>query len=74
MSQLEHKIMAALIGHPDGLTVKEIQTAVEARSGRVIEVALSRMYAAYIDRWVDNGKRMVPVYCLVDVPDDCPEP
>lgn len=75
MNQREKKIIQALIENPDGLTVQELREVTGAVSQRQIEYSISCVYGLYIDRWKKNAKgHWVAVYCLADVPEDCPKP
>lgn len=72
------KIRTLLRSKPDGLSVREVAEIVgceEANTGRY----LRQMPDAYIDRWDwlynHNGhKYWYAVWCVVQVPDDCPHP
>jgi hypothetical protein len=62
--------------YPDGLTDRMIaQRCGVADSDRANKI-LEAMGDAYIDRWVKGTKKFPwrPVWCVVEVPDNCPHP
>lgn len=71
-----HKEIAELLlANPDGLTRTEISQITGAHPDGM-KHTLASMYGVYIDRWFKSPKngRMTPVYCIVEVPQDCPKP
>jgi hypothetical protein len=61
--------------HPDGLTTKELAEKM-GRELKHLHVTLRAMPDAYIDRWVQlkPQAQWSAVWCVVDVPQDCPRP
>lgn len=71
----EPRIRTTLRQHPDGLTLTEIAE----HSGvpyRAVHRAVPKMPDVYIDRWraPDGAYPYQAVWCVVEVPDDCPHP
>ncbi len=66
-------IRAALQASDDGMSVKEI-VAASGIHPNVARDCLKRMGEAYIDRWRYTGSRPEAVWCLANVPADCPKP
>lgn len=59
---------------PDGMTALDLskQIGVGANS---ISVSLKAMPDAYIDRWIKKNRGpYAAVWCVVDVPENCPKP
>lgn len=76
MRPSKHKEIAKLLlANPDGLTRTQIANAVGSDPGGM-KITLSNMYGVYIDRWNQSKKngKLVPVYCIVEVPENCPRP
>lgn len=76
MRRMTHKIIRDVLkNNPDGLTAKQIHfiTNIDKES---IRVALKNMPDVYIDRWLaaKQGLREEGVWCVVEVPEDCPRP
>lgn len=64
--------------HSDGLTLADIVQKTDGEYTTIYE-AVKRMHQKeiYIDRWIKLGKdskTWKPVYCLIDIPEDCPPP
>lgn len=76
MNQSEKKVLAVLAEHQDGLTLRQLHRLASTSSLRYTQLAVERMFGVYVDRWGwdDKRQRYEPVYCLVDVPEDCPRP
>jgi len=73
---LKHMAIRALLRkYPDGLSVKEI-CSFSGIADRVARPALRKMADAYIDRWIRGEFQKPPeaVWCVVEVPEDCPPP
>ena len=69
-------IRALLRATPDGLTTAAISLGVGCRRDTATG-ALAAMPDAYIDRWtaaVTGHGNWAAVWCVVEVPDDCPKP
>ena len=68
-------IREVLLRHMDGLTVSDliVQTGIDDRQ---LRRALVDMDDVYIDRWylAEYQKPAQAVYCIVNIPDDCPRP
>lgn len=64
-----------LRAHPDGLTIKQLCGIAGMSDSRYILRALKSMPDVYIDRW-DGPHRgqFSAVWCVVEVPADCPHP
>ena len=69
------KIRTALRAAPDGLTTTELSVLSEVTYSTVYK-ALTLMPDAYIDRWQRPLRpgRMQAVWCVVEVPENCPRP
>ena len=60
--------------YPDGVDAGTIGKEL-GKPDRSIYKALQRTAGAYIDRWANMNKRQyVAIWCLVEVPEDCPHP
>lgn len=63
--------------HPDGLTRKQISDLTGIRLD-VLTKTLKSMPDVYVDRWSPPAGwtvgNLVPVFCAVTVPEDCPKP
>ena len=72
------EIRAVLREHPEGLTTNEVAELCESvPDGKAARRSLEGMPDAYIDRWVDKvgaRGRWQAVWCVVDVPANCPYP
>lgn len=67
-------IRALLRANTDGMTAKEIADQLGARED-VVRSSLGAMPDTYIDRWDGPFRgQYVAVYCVVEVPEDCPHP
>ena len=76
MRRMTHKIIRDVLkNNPDGLTAKQIHTITNIDK-ESIRVALKNMPDVYIDRWLKakQGLREEGVWCVVEVPEDCPRP
>ncbi|RYF54991.1 MAG: hypothetical protein EOO27_22255 [Comamonadaceae bacterium] len=77
MSRSNHPaIRAVLRTQPDGATITEIVGTTGIKDETIYQ-ALRAMPDAYIDRWRaarSGSKRYLAVWCVVDVPADCPHP
>ena len=75
MYSYNKQVRAVLRQHPDGLTSTQLHSLIEAPEGRMRAV-LQSMPDAYIDRWQTRGtqKYLSAVWCVVDVPENCPRP
>lgn len=76
MNQSEKKVLAALLEHSDGLTLSQLHRLAKTSSLRYTALAVESLFGVYIDRWEWSDKAMDydPVYCVVDVPENCPKP
>lgn len=75
MSKYKTKVRELLKKFPDGLTAMEIARFMELQSSTGVITALQGMGDAYIDRWVRRSTgQLAAVWCLADVPEDCPRP
>lgn len=71
---LRAEIRAMLLAKPEGMTIRELCLATQA-TDKSVRHSLGCMPDAYIDRW--EFPRQGPlnaVYCVVEVPEDCPRP
>jgi hypothetical protein len=61
--------------YPDGLSTKQI-CRLSGIGERVTRPALRKMADTYIDRWLPGEFQKPPeaVWCVVEVPEDCPPP
>jgi hypothetical protein len=60
--------------HQFGLSTLDIASLLEIRSNTILKV-LHKMPDCYVDRWATpNRGQYVAVWCLADVPKDCPYP
>lgn len=74
MSTTKDRLRALLRATPDGLTVPQIMERLNASDDKPIRLALRAMPDTYIDRWVRRGAPYAAVWCVVEVPEDCPRP
>jgi len=76
--KLHHKVRELLRKNEDGLTVPEIAKALgPTHNPREIRAELiDSMGDAYIDRYTQSAKggQFSPVWCVVEVPENCPIP
>jgi hypothetical protein len=73
MSTHHQKIRDQLKGS-DGLTTKQLQYRLEVDQ-RTLCKSLKSMPDAYIDRWTGPHRgQWAAVWCVVEVPEDCPKP
>ena len=68
-------IRSVLKNNPDGLTAKQIYSITNINK-ESIRVALKNMPDVYVDRWLGarQGVREEAVWCVAEVPEDCPKP
>ena len=61
--------------NPDGLSIKEISSVTQITTGGILK-SLKGMPDVYIDRWTlgRQQKREEAIWCVVEVPEDCPRP
>ena len=73
-------IRKLLLANPDGMTSQELAVAVYRNSKRqaAVNKSLDAMHEAYVDRYVQttgHGRsEYAAVWCVVEVPEDCPHP
>jgi hypothetical protein len=73
MNTLPNKLRQLLKGH-DGMTTKQLSQLVDS-CPRDITRSLKTMPDAYVDRWTGPERgQWAAVWCVVDVPEDCPKP
>lgn len=73
MTQLQTKLRVLLTG-TDGMTTRQLAAHVNSDM-RDITRSLKAMPDAYIDRWWTKARGpYAAVWCVVDVPEDCPKP
>lgn len=73
MNTLPNKLRQLLQGH-DGMTTKQLSLLVNS-CPRDITRSLKTMPDAYVDRWTGPERgQWAAVWCVVDVPEDCPKP
>lgn len=69
-----HPKLRALLKGSDGLTVRQLETALDIDM-RTLTKSLNSMPDGYIDRWIGpNRGQYAAVWCVVEVPEDCPRP
>jgi hypothetical protein len=68
-------IRSVLKNNPDGLTAKQIYSITNISRDSITK-ALKAMPDVYVDRWLGarQGVREGGVWCVVEVPEDCPKP
>lgn len=68
-------IRNVLKNNPDGLTAKQIHSMTNINRDSITK-ALRVMPDVYVDRWLGSrqGVREEAVWCVVEVPEDCPKP
>ena len=60
--------------YPDGLSTNDVVAKTGVRGNTVTKV-MHGMPDVYIDRWATPRRgQFVAVWCLVNVPEDCPRP
>ena len=73
MKYLQTRLRKRLQGH-DGMTTKQLSQLVDS-CPRDITRSLKTMPDAYVDRWTGPERgQWAAVWCVVDVPEDCPKP
>ena len=73
MTQLQAKLRALLRGH-EGMTTRQLSYRTDSDM-RDITRSLKVMPDSYIDRWTGPVRgQWAAVWCVVDVPEDCPKP
>jgi hypothetical protein len=73
MNTLPNKLRQLLKGH-DGMTTRQLSALVDSGM-RDITRSLKTMPDAYVDRWTGPERgQWAAVWCVVDVPEDCPKP
>ncbi len=71
---MTHEAIAnVLYAADDGLTVTQIAKELD-RSTQYVRHSLKTMRDTYIDRWQRAGMQYEAVWCIADVPADCPKP
>ena len=76
-SQAQQKTLDFLYERGDeGAVLEDIRKACGMKGKHQTEVIVSNLFGVYIDRWVLNKNETdyEAVYCLVDVPENCPKP
>jgi hypothetical protein len=69
-----HQRIRDYLKDSDGLTTRQLQFRSEIEQ-RTICKALKAMPDAYIDRWTGPHRgQWAAVWCVVEVPEDCPKP
>ena len=69
-----HQRIRDYLKDSDGLTTRQLQFRTEIEQ-RTICKALKSMPDAYIDRWTGPHRgQWAAVWCVVEVPEDCPKP
>lgn len=69
-----HQRIRDYLKDSDGLTTRQLQFRLEIEQ-RTICKALKAMPDAYIDRWTGPHRgQWAAVWCVVEVPEDCPKP
>jgi len=73
MKYLQIRLRKRLKGH-DGMTTKQLSLLVDS-CPRDITRSLKAMPDAYVDRWTGPERgQWAAVWCVVEVPEDCPKP
>jgi hypothetical protein len=64
--------------NPDGMTSRELAILIYGDEDRqsAVNKSIAAMPDVYRDRWnrSQGNSRYAAVYCIVDVPEDCPHP
>jgi hypothetical protein len=77
MSGARQTAIRELLKASDGMTAQELRKHLNLRpkdGAATVTQVLRTMGDAYIDRWRSEGDQWVPVWVVVDVPEDCPKP
>jgi hypothetical protein len=73
MTQLQTKLRALLTG-TDGMTTRQLSAQVDSDMQDITR-SLKAMPDSYVDRWTGPERgQWAAVWCVVDVPQDCPKP
>jgi len=73
MNYLQTRLRKRLKG-TDGMTTRQLSALVDSGM-RDITRSLKTMPDAYVDRWTGPERgQWAAVWCVVDVPEDCPKP
>lgn len=71
-----HPVIRELLKkNPDGLSIKEMSSVTKLLPAGILK-SLKGMPDVYIDRWTvgKQQKREEAVWCVVEIPEDCPRP
>lgn len=69
-----HQKIRELLAGSDGLTVKQLQWALQI-DVRTLNKSIKSMGDAYIDRWTGPHRgQWAAVWCVAEVPQHCPKP
>jgi hypothetical protein len=77
MSGARQTAIRALLKASDGMTAQELRERLSMRKkdgAATVTQILRTMGDAYIDRWWESDGKWVPVWAVVEVPEDCPKP
>jgi hypothetical protein len=74
MRKSNHERIRKILRTCDGMTVVSISDLMGVDQSSIRQ-SLKDMVDAYIDRWVSGARgSWQAVWCVVDVPEDCPKP
>ena len=69
-----HQKIRELLAGSDGLTIKQMQIALQIEI-RTLNKSINSMGDAYIDRWTGPYRgQWAAVWCVAEVPQHCPKP
>jgi hypothetical protein len=77
MSGARQTAIRELLRNSDGMTAQQLRERLNMRpkdGAATVTQVLRTMGDAYIDRWWSAGDQWVPVWAVVEVPEDCPKP
>ena len=74
MRKSNHERIRKILKTCDGMTVAGLVDLIMGISDASVREALKNMPDTYIDRWTPGRKGWTAVWCVVDVPEDCPKP
>jgi hypothetical protein len=77
MSGKRQAAIRELLRASDGMTALELRKHLNIRpkdGAAIVTQILRTMADAYVDRWIKDDDQWVPVWAVVDVPEDCPKP
>lgn len=73
MTKNQIRLILLFQSYPDGLTIAEISDHLGV-DWRTAKKLVLDTFGFYVDRWRWKKSRYIAVYCLAEIPEDCPRP